>query len=57
MTEYVQGVRFPDDQTLAAREQLKQGFKERISSDLFKGQQSTGFPVAKSTKTIIVDDL
>ena len=39
-----------------AREQLKQGFKNWMSSDLFKEQRSKAVPVPKSTKAIIVDD-
>jgi hypothetical protein len=40
-----------------AREQLKQGFKDWMSSEFFKEQRSTAVPVQKSTKTIIVDEL
>jgi hypothetical protein len=39
-----------------AREQLKQGFKDWIASDLFKEQRSTAVPIPKCTKTIIVED-
>jgi hypothetical protein len=45
-----------EHKTPDAREQLKQGFKNWMSSDLFKEQRSTAVPVLKSTKTIIVDD-
>jgi hypothetical protein len=46
-----------EHKTPDASEQLKQGLKDWISSDLFKEQRSTAVPVPKSTKTIIVDDL
>ena len=44
-----------EHKTPDAREQLKQGFKDWMSSDLFKEQRSTAVPVPKSTKTIIVE--
>ncbi len=37
-------------------EQLKQGFKDWISSDVFKQQRSMAVPVPKNSKTIVVDD-
>jgi hypothetical protein len=45
-----------EHKTPGAREQLKQGFKNWMTSDLFKEQRSTAVPVPKSTKTIIVED-
>jgi hypothetical protein len=45
-----------EHKTPDAREQLKQGFKNWMSSDLFKEQRPTAVPVPKSTKTIIVED-
>ena len=45
-----------EHKTPDAREQLKQGFKDWMSSDLFKEQRSKAVPVPKSTKAIIVDD-
>ncbi len=45
-----------EHKTPDAREQLQQGFKNWMSSDLFKEQRSTAVPVPKSTKTIIADD-
>ena len=45
-----------EHKTPDAREQLKQGFKDWMSSDLFKEQRSKAVPVPKSTKAILVDD-
>jgi hypothetical protein len=45
-----------EHKTLDASEQLKQNFKDWISSDLYKEQRSTAVPIPKCTKTIIADD-
>jgi hypothetical protein len=45
-----------EHKTPDAREQLKQGFKNLMSSELFKEQRSKAIPVPQSTKAIIVDD-
>jgi hypothetical protein len=45
-----------EHKTPDAREQLKQGFKDWMSSELFKEQRSKAIPVPKSTKAIVVDD-
>ena len=39
-----------------ARESLRTGFKEWITSDLFKKSQASVVSVPKSTKPIIVDE-
>ncbi len=43
-----------EHKTPDAREQLRQGFKDWMSSDSFKEHRSTAVPVTKSTMTIIV---
>jgi hypothetical protein len=45
-----------EHKTPDAREQLKKGFKDWISSDLFMEQRSKADPIPKSTKTIIVSE-
>ncbi len=45
-----------EHKTPDAREQLKQDFKNWMSSDLFKGQRAKAIPIPKSTKAIIIDE-